>query len=60
MHVRGLNQITVRYSYPLPLIATAIELMHGARFFTKLDLRRANNLVDYPMVDYPEGVPGKV
>ena len=27
---RGLNQITVRYSYPLPLIATAIESMHGA------------------------------
>jgi hypothetical protein len=38
---RGLNQITVRYSYLLPLIATAIESMHGARFFTKLDLRSA-------------------
>ena len=42
---RGLNQITVRYSYPLPLIATAIESMHGARFFAKLDLRSAYNLV---------------
>jgi hypothetical protein len=42
---RGLNQITVRYSYLLPLIATAIESMHGARFFTKLDLRSAYNLV---------------
>ena len=28
---RGLNQITVRYSYPLLLIATAIESMHGAQ-----------------------------
>jgi hypothetical protein len=27
---RGLNQITVRYSYPLPLIATVIESMNGA------------------------------
>ena len=42
---RGLNQITVRYSYPLPLIAMAIESMHGARFFTKLDLRSEYNLV---------------
>uniref|UniRef100_A0A8C7T4D4 ribonuclease H n=1 Tax=Oncorhynchus mykiss TaxID=8022 RepID=A0A8C7T4D4_ONCMY len=42
---RGLNQVSVRYSYPLPLIATAIESMHGARFFTKLDFRRAYNLV---------------
>ena len=42
---RVLNQITVRYSCQLPLIATAIESMHGARFFTKLDLRSAYNLV---------------
>lgn len=38
---RGLNQITVWYSYPLTLIATAIE----SRFFSKLDLRSAYNLV---------------
>jgi hypothetical protein len=44
---RGLYQITERYSYsyPLPLIATAIESMHGVRFFTKLDLRSAYYLV---------------
>jgi hypothetical protein len=42
---RGLNQITVMYSYPLPLIATAIESMHRVRFFTKLDLRSEYNLV---------------
>ncbi|XP_071251442.1 melanoma-associated antigen C1-like [Salvelinus alpinus] len=42
---RGINQITVRYSYPLPLIASAIESMHAARFFTKLDIRGAYNLV---------------
>ena len=42
---RGLNSITVGFSYPLPLIATAVESFHGARFFTKLDLRSAYNLV---------------
>ena len=42
---RGLNQITVRYSYLLLLIATVIESMHGARFFTKLDLSSAYKLV---------------
>ena len=35
----------MRYSYPLPIIATAIESMHRARFITKLDLRSAYNLV---------------
>ena len=42
---RGLNQITERYSYPLPLITMAIESMHRACFFTKFDLRSAYNLV---------------
>jgi hypothetical protein len=42
---RGLNKKTVKYSYPLSLINTVIESMHGACFFTKLDLRGAYNLV---------------
>ena len=42
---RGLNQITVRYSYPLPFIATAIESMHRVRLCTKLNFRSAYNLV---------------
>uniref|UniRef100_A0A8C7RDQ3 ribonuclease H n=1 Tax=Oncorhynchus mykiss TaxID=8022 RepID=A0A8C7RDQ3_ONCMY len=42
---RGLNSITAGFSYPLPLIAAALESFHGVRFFTKLDLRSANNLV---------------
>jgi hypothetical protein len=42
---RGLNLITVGFSYPLPLIATGVETFHGARFFTKLDFRSAYNQV---------------
>ncbi|KAK3567115.1 hypothetical protein QTP86_010087, partial [Hemibagrus guttatus] len=42
---RGLNAITVRYPYPLPLVPAALEQLRGARIFTKLDLRSAYNLV---------------
>ncbi|KAK3555117.1 hypothetical protein QTP86_010022 [Hemibagrus guttatus] len=41
---RGLNAITVRYPYPLPLVPAALEQLWGARVFTKLDLRSAYNL----------------
>uniref|UniRef100_A0A8C7Y9I5 Gypsy retrotransposon integrase-like protein 1 n=1 Tax=Oryzias sinensis TaxID=183150 RepID=A0A8C7Y9I5_9TELE len=42
---RGLNEITVRNRYPLPLMSSAYELLQGARIFTKLDLRNAYHLV---------------
>ncbi|KAK3570071.1 hypothetical protein QTP86_010237 [Hemibagrus guttatus] len=42
---RGLNAITVRYPYPLPLVPAALEQLRGARVFSKLDLRSAYNLV---------------
>ena len=42
---RGLNNITVKYRYPLPLVPNALDQLRGARFFTKLDLRSAYNLV---------------
>ncbi|KAK3507162.1 hypothetical protein QTP70_009295 [Hemibagrus guttatus] len=45
INYRGLNAITVRYPYPLPLVPAALEQLHGARVFTKLDLRSAYNLV---------------
>ncbi|KAK3574237.1 hypothetical protein QTP86_004295 [Hemibagrus guttatus] len=42
---RGLNAITVRYPYPLPLVPAALEQLRGVRVFSKLDLRSAYNLV---------------
>ncbi|KAJ8350818.1 hypothetical protein SKAU_G00259480 [Synaphobranchus kaupii] len=42
---RGLNQVTIRNKYPLPLINTAFEALSPAVTFTKLDLRNAYHLV---------------
>ncbi|KAK7913158.1 hypothetical protein WMY93_013369 [Mugilogobius chulae] len=42
---RGLNDITIKNRYPLPLISSGFELLQGAKVFTKLDLRNAYHLV---------------
>ncbi|KAK3507919.1 hypothetical protein QTP70_002982 [Hemibagrus guttatus] len=41
----GLNAITVRYPYPLPLVPATLEQLQGANIFSKLDLRSAYNLI---------------
>ncbi|KAK2899769.1 hypothetical protein Q8A73_012898 [Channa argus] len=42
---QGLNNITVKNKYPLPLLNSAFESLQGATIFTKLDLRNAYHLV---------------
>ena len=42
---RGLNDITVKDRYPLPLMSSAFELLHGSTIFSKLDLGSAYHLV---------------
>ncbi len=42
---RGLNNITVKNTYPLPLMSSAFERLQEASFFTKLDLHNAYHLV---------------
>ena len=42
---RGLNNITVKKRYPLPLMSSAFELLQGAKIFSKLDLCSAYHLV---------------
>ena len=42
---RGLNKLTVRNRYPLPLIPELLDRLQSARVFSKIDLRGAYNLV---------------
>ena len=42
---RGLNRITKKDRYPLPLISDLLDAPGKARYYTKIDLRHAYNLV---------------
>ena len=42
---QGLNKITKKDRYPLPLIANLLDAPHKARVYTKIDLRHAYNLI---------------
>ncbi len=42
---RGLNDNTVKFHYPLPLVPAALEQLRRAKYYTKLDLRNAYNLI---------------
>ena len=42
---RGLNKITIKNRYPLPLISGLLDQLGRAKVYTKIDLRGAYNLV---------------
>jgi hypothetical protein len=42
---RGLNKVTTKNRYPLPLILGLLEQLGSAKIFTKIDLRCAYDLV---------------
>ena len=41
----ALNAVTVKNRYPLPLISELVSQLHGAQYFTKLDVRWGFNNV---------------
>jgi len=42
---RALNSMTVKNKYLLPLISELVSQLHGARYFTKLDIHWGFNNV---------------
>lgn len=40
----GLNKVTIKYNYPMPLVPEVPEQLKGVYIFTKLNLRSAYNL----------------
>lgn len=42
---RRLNAVTVRDNYPLPLLGQLLQQLRGCKFFAKLDLKTAFNLL---------------
>ncbi len=42
---RCLNDITIKFRYPLPLVPATLEQLCRAKYYTKLDLRNAYNLI---------------
>ncbi len=42
---QSLNDITVKFRYHLPLVPAALEQLHKAKLFSKLDLRNAYNII---------------
>jgi hypothetical protein len=42
---RGLNSMTVQDSYPIPILGQLLNQLQGCRFFTKIDLKAAFNLL---------------
>jgi hypothetical protein len=42
---RGLNAMTIRDSYPIPILGQLLNQLQGCQFFTKIDLKAAFNLL---------------
>ena len=51
---RALNDITIKNSYPLPRVDELFDRLHGARYFSKIDLRSGYHQIRIEPADVPK------
>ena len=51
---RALNAVTIKNKYPLPRVDELFDQLHGASYFTKIDLRSGYHQVRIRLADIPK------